>query len=104
MEPLEKDWKVFRKKLAGWQESYMERLAVEYIDLLNQELPASKKFWELDKRIKQDKKSPGVQLEKRRSTMVTDILVMIDDGVIGMEALDGFSEELIDTIKRMRGN
>ena len=27
---MEKDWKLFRKKLGGWQESYMDRLIEEY--------------------------------------------------------------------------
>ena len=38
----------------------MERLAAEYIALLQTDKSASAKFWELEKRIKQDKKSPGV--------------------------------------------
>lgn len=25
---MEKDWKLFRKKLGGWQESYMDRLRI----------------------------------------------------------------------------
>ena len=33
MEPTKKDWKLFREKIGGWQETYMERLinAVEYL-------------------------------------------------------------------------
>ena len=27
----EKDWKLFRKKISGWQEAYMEKLNREYI-------------------------------------------------------------------------
>ena len=38
----------------------MERLVAEYIALLQTDKSASAKFWELEKRIKQDKKSPGV--------------------------------------------
>ena len=33
----EKDWKLFRKKISGWQEAYMEKLNREYIALLNEE-------------------------------------------------------------------
>ena len=29
-----RDWKLFREKLPGWQESYMERLCKEYVELL----------------------------------------------------------------------
>lgn len=31
----EKDWKLFRSKIVGWQEAYMDRLNKEYIDLLS---------------------------------------------------------------------
>ena len=40
----EKDWKLFRKKISGWQEAYMERLNREYIALLNEEGDASESF------------------------------------------------------------
>lgn len=30
----EKDWKLFRSKIADWQEAYMDRLNKEYIELL----------------------------------------------------------------------
>lgn len=36
----------------------MERLIKEYISLLNEEKLASEKFWELEKRINKDKRSP----------------------------------------------
>lgn len=32
---MEKDWKLFKKKLGGWQEAYMDRLIEEYKDILN---------------------------------------------------------------------
>ena len=35
MEISKKDWKLFREKLAEWQENYMERLNKEYITLLS---------------------------------------------------------------------
>lgn len=30
---MEKDWKLFKKKLGGWQEAYMDRLIEEYKDI-----------------------------------------------------------------------
>ena len=33
----EKDWKLFRKKLPGWQEDCMNRLNKEYMEILSQE-------------------------------------------------------------------
>lgn len=38
----------------------MVRLLKEYIDMLNGNGNASDKFWELEERIKKDKKHPGV--------------------------------------------
>ncbi|MBU5360226.1 hypothetical protein KQI58_03920 [Enterococcus raffinosus] len=40
----EKDWKLFRNKIAGWQEAYMDRLNGEYLELLTQDSAASDKF------------------------------------------------------------
>ena len=40
-----KDWKLFRERLSGWQENYMEGLVKEYANFLNDDKkPASKKF------------------------------------------------------------
>ena len=53
MDISKKDWKLFREKLSGWQENYMEGLVKEYANFLNDDKkPASEKFWELEKRIK----------------------------------------------------
>lgn len=52
MEPSKKDWLLYREKIAGWQEAYMEKLIKEYVDYLNGDEPASTKFWRMEKRIK----------------------------------------------------
>ena len=51
---MEKDWKLFRKKLGGWQESYMDRLIEEYKDILNSDALSSDKYWALRKKIYED--------------------------------------------------
>ena len=45
MEISKRDWKLFREKLPGWQESYMEKPCTEYIKLLSRDSDASDKFW-----------------------------------------------------------
>lgn len=70
MEPSKKDWKLYREKITEWQESYMEKLIGEYIDYLSGEASASTKFWEIEKRMKQDKKSPVVCIELCQSDMI----------------------------------
>ena len=92
------DWKLFRERLAEWQEAYMERLAREYIDLLSSKEPASKKFWDLEKRIREDKRMPGVLLELRKSEVGWDLVRLLGDGVITESDLEGFSGELNDNV------
>lgn len=81
-EVKESDWKKFRKRVPGWQESYMEKLTEEYIALLQEDKLASEKFWELEDRIFKDKRSVGVAIDMRRSRMITNILSLLDDEVI----------------------
>ena len=92
------DWKLFRERLPEWQEAYMERLTRQYIDLLSSEEPASKKFWDLEKRIREDKRMPGVQLELEKSQVGWDLIRLLRAGVITESDLAGFSEDLKDTV------
>ena len=55
---------------------------------------ASEKFWELEKRVREDKKSGGVVMRMSRANMELNILSLLSDGVISMADLDGFSEDL----------
>ena len=45
------DWKLFKTRIADWQENYMARLNRQYAEILNTDQAASVKFWELEKRI-----------------------------------------------------
>ena len=90
----ESDWKLFRQKLPGWQEAYMQKLIDEYIAMLTGPGAASDKFWDLEKRIRQDKRDTGVVAEMRRSVMDTNIMNLLAEGAITLDDLDGFSEEL----------
>lgn len=48
---MEKDWKLFKKKLGGWQEAYMDRLIEEYKDILNSDASSFDKYWALRKKF-----------------------------------------------------
>lgn len=98
MEVSKSNWKLFRTRIAEWQEAYMERLVKEYIDLLNGEENASDKFWKLEERIKRDRKNPGVLIELRKSNMIFDIVSLISLGVITKDDLDGFSDDLKEKV------
>lgn len=93
-----KDWTLFRNKVVDWQEVYMDKLNKEYIELLSGDAAPSDKFWILEKRIKADRKRPGVILEMRRSQLVYNLLSLIRDDVIGLEDLDEFSDDLRGTV------
>ena len=55
---------------------------------------ASDKFWELEERIKKDKKHPGVMLELSKENMIFDIVALINRDVITVVDLKDFSDEL----------
>ena len=94
-----RDWKLFRERVPEWQEHYMEKLIKEYMKLLSAPGNASDHFWELEKRIKKDKKHPGVIIELSKSDAIWDIAYYVRDKVIAMDDLEGFSENLIDAVK-----
>lgn len=96
------DWKLFREKIGDWQENYMERLEQEYISLLSDDGKlASDKFWELEKRIKKDIKSPGVILKMSKSEAIWNIVYMIRLKVIVLEDLEDFSDNLKEAVVLM---
>ena len=76
----------------------MAQLNQAYIDLLCGEGAASEKFWNLEDRIKKDKKSPGVLLELRKQQLPFDLLRLLCDGVIQENDLKGFSDALIEQV------
>lgn len=77
----------------------MDKLNKEYIEILGGEGKPSDKFWKLEKRIKEDKRDCGVQCKMSRSNQFNIIMSLLSEGVITLEDLDDFSEDLKDTIK-----
>ena len=99
MEPSKKDWKLYREKVPGWQENYLERLIEDYVSYLSSTEPASTKFWTMEKRMKQDKKTPGVCIEISKGNMIFDLVRFLQDEVIVFSDLDEFSEKLRETVR-----
>jgi hypothetical protein len=95
----EKDWKLFRSKIPGWQEAYMEKLNQEYVELLSGEGNASDKFWALEKRIREDKKDCGVQCEMSRSNQLYIMMSLLNEGAITFDDLEEFSADLKATMR-----
>ena len=94
----EQDWKLFRAKLPKWQENYMDRLNKEYKEILNSDKLPSEKFWELEKRIFNDKKHVGVTAVMSRSRFLDNIYSLLSEGAITKNDLSDFSEELQNKI------
>ena len=73
----------------------MEGLVKGYANFLNDDKkPASEKFWELEKLIKEDKRHPGVVMELKKSEVIWDIVRLIRLKVITYNDLSDFSDEL----------
>lgn len=95
----EQDWCLFKKCLPVWQEHYIKKLNQQYITLLSGEGEDSGKFWLLERKIREDKKSVGVIAEVTRNKMETNIIALIRENVIEWDDLEGFSEKLIKRIE-----
>ena len=65
---------------------------------LQSDRPASEKFWEMEKRIKEDKQRPGVLLTLEKQNVDFDLMRLMKDGAIEEKDLEGFSQELIDRV------
>ncbi len=99
IEISEKDWKLFRAKLPDWQEECMQKLNKKYIEILSSDENPSEKFWELEKRIKQDKRRTGVVCEVKRSLLFENLVSLINEEVITFDDLSDFSKDLKEAVK-----
>lgn len=95
----EKDWKLLRQKLPEWQEAYMTRLCEEYMDLLRSDKKGSERFWELEKRIKEDQKKTGVVATISRSKMIFNLVNLVAEGAVTMDDLEEFSDDAKEAVR-----
>lgn len=95
-----KDWLLFREKIVGWQENYINQLNNEYIALLSGNADPSTKFWKLYERILNDQKKAGVQLHMSRSEFIYNLVELITEQVITFDDLEDFSDSLKETVQR----
>ena len=102
MDCSKSDWKLFRDRIRDWQESYIEKLNHQYIDLLNGDGLASDKFWELNRRIREDRKSLGVQMELRKPDLPYTLVNLLREKIITEDDLKQFSNVLQDAVKQLQ--
>ena len=81
----------------------MDKLTREYAEFLTDDSrQPSERFWTLNKRIREDRRKPGVQLELRKQNVVFDLARLIADGAVSLDELGGFSEELLNMVRVLR--
>ena len=94
------DWVLFTQKVAVWQENHMTQLVREYAELLQDEnKPGSERFWNLEKRINQDKRTIGVIIHVKKSNMLWQLAQFIGDGIAPEEELAEFSEDVQQAVR-----
>lgn len=82
----------------------MEKLLNEYMAIINDKKLPSERFWELHDNIKEDSTKTGVIARNAHSSMIQNILNLLQEGAITDEDLEGFSDDLIERIKFMQDN
>ena len=97
-----RDWKLLRERIPEWQENYIARLLTEYRDIIDSDEIASDRWWKLHDRLKEDKKKTGVVAQMRKSEMPYILVSLLNEGAITEADLEGFSDQMIDIINRIR--
>ena len=99
IEISKQDWVLFKEKVPVWQENNMAGLIQSYVQLLRDEkMDASDRFWELEKRINKDRRTPGVVIELHKDSMLWDLARFVSDGLVSEEELAEFSEDVQDAV------
>ena len=92
----EKDWNLFSKKYYEWKERYAAGRIEKHKKLLDSDESATDKFFELQKQIHKDSHSTVFRLPMRfsRSNMHINILALLNNGIITIDDLSEFSDEV----------
>ena len=77
---------------------YVQPCSEEYIAILQRPANASENFWELEKRIRNDKRSFGVSARISRNNMFQIIVSLPANAVITIDDLKDFSDEFTETV------
>ena len=67
-------------------------------NILSGEGNPAEKFWMMENRIKNDKKSCGVSIEINKNNLPFDLVSLIKDNVISVEDIKIFSEEIQEKV------
>jgi uncharacterized protein YpbB len=94
----ESDWKTFRKSLPEVRERYLNKLNEELAQMLKaSDLSATERFWKTHEQINEEAKILQECLDgASRSRMETMIFSMLGCGMMRLEDLENYSQELRD--------
>ena len=92
---------MFREYVPKWQTQYIGKLNLEYIELPSSDGDAADHFWELEERIKKDKKHPGVSFEISKGDTVYDLFLLCRTDVIDMSDLEEFSDSTRGAVRQL---
>lgn len=96
----ENDWKLFKKLLPIWRESFFDNLVEEYKKILDKNETSSDKFWKLSKKMSKDKEM--ILREVTKDEMISCTLDLLKYRVIKESDLDDFSESFKAIVKGWR--
>lgn len=77
---------------------YVQPCGEEYIAILQKPANASENFWELEKRIRNDKRSFGVSARISRNNMFQIVVSLPANAVITIDDLKDFSDKFTETV------
>lgn len=94
--PDEKDWKAFRKLVPILRDRYLGVRNEELAAMLDDdERSATEKFWDLEERVGEVAVALRACLDGHtRSKMKLFMMKMLGEGMMTVEDLDGFSDDL----------
>ena len=94
----ESDWKLFSQKYYEWKNRYLEQFITEYKAILDSDDTPIDKFVELKERIHKDSRASVFHLPGRfsQNDMHLNIIALPDNGVITIDDLSEFSDDVRD--------
>lgn len=95
----EADWTLFKTRMPIWRERYLESLLRSYQRILSSDKTAEERFYSLNKRMNKDSRSFLFSVEMRRSQLLVNIQEMLREGIIDIDDLEGFSQDLREKMK-----
>ena len=100
---IESDWKIYRERRSVWIENFMDRICKQYIDLLASGASATERIKTLYSSLQKDTGKIDIVVRDSRTYMKQNIRHLLEEDVISLKDLEGFSSELQDWASNITG-